>query len=280
MFIPVIEDYKDFKLFLKDFISKNKTLDEKYSHRYFSNRLSWPDSLISDLISGRRSLTIKRCFELANLLNFNDYQTEYLLCLCLSESKNTSIRAFFERTMNTRVRGKFFTFEEKHSSTSEFELIAIYEYLKLRGKLTSAKSIADDLPYLNLSQEEVEETIKTLVNQNFINIDKSTKQIVFNTKNLTMGYKLKDKKDVIMKVFTKSTTNIRSFLSLPIGKNFTVNTGFAGIHMDDYKEVEARFLALRNWLIEIEKKSQHTNNENKVLFQYDINFFPISIAKK
>jgi len=97
MKVPDIETYSDYREFFRDFIDQNKALGPKYSYRYFAKKLGWPISLIHDVISGRKSLSITRCLEFSAFANLDDIKTKHFVFLCIDASVSDTYKATIAR---------------------------------------------------------------------------------------------------------------------------------------------------------------------------------------
>jgi hypothetical protein len=103
MRIPNIYQYKDYRHFFQDFLAENRTLNPKFSQRFFSQKLKWPVSLFSDLIRRRKSMTLSRCLEFCMFAEFNGQQTVYFTFLCINASLDDESKKFIEMTVMPNI---------------------------------------------------------------------------------------------------------------------------------------------------------------------------------
>lgn len=103
MKIPNIYQYKDYRHFFQDFLAENRTLNPKFSQRFFSQKLKWPVSLFSDLISQRKSMTLSRCLEFCMFAEFDGAQTVYFTFLCINATSDDESKKFIEMNVMPNI---------------------------------------------------------------------------------------------------------------------------------------------------------------------------------
>jgi hypothetical protein len=163
-----IQNYQDYKSYFRDFLLENKTFDPKFSHRSFAKRLNWPVSLVNDVISERKSLTLSRCLEFCTFATFSEEQTRYFLFLCLMNHPNERLRNFVERDLlqaevpdshAIRHRGVV-TLNQKFRQEIEQRIIELVERLNEMERESRYLPYENNLKYkfdINIFRESIKE---------------------------------------------------------------------------------------------------------------------------
>jgi hypothetical protein len=99
MDLPEIFNYTKANDFIRDLYNRNKARNPAFSYGFVSSCLSWPPSLIADLIAERRQMTMQRALELGRWLELDDYRLDYLVLLALKEKRGKSISDYIEKKL-------------------------------------------------------------------------------------------------------------------------------------------------------------------------------------
>ncbi|MGE0615763.1 MAG: hypothetical protein AB7P04_08980 [Bacteriovoracia bacterium] len=93
--IPAITEFPSYRPFLSAFYRENKAERSSFSFRYIASRLQWPTSFFSDVVYGKRELSMKRALEFSRWVGFDAVKTDYFIKLVLAESKDPVVREYF-----------------------------------------------------------------------------------------------------------------------------------------------------------------------------------------
>lgn len=273
MIVPEVLEYQEISLFLKDFLQVNKELNTKYSVRFFSNRLRWPTSLFNDVISSRKSLSLKRAIEFSNFLDFDDFKTEYFVMLVLKTNKSKEVSHFFTKYLNLNNDFKLFKSNIPSILFSESKLLAVFDFLEMKKVFIDVESTVSGLSFFKITHDEVESIIDYLQKNQIIKI-KDNKVEILNSPFY---------KDDIgaatdntgMLIHTSYSKNLIEFLESP-KRPFTLNSGYIPLSEENYKVSLNRILALRNLIFDYSKEDLSKDLDKLRLYQIDLNLFPLT----
>lgn len=284
MQIPNISDYIDCQSYFCDFYESSKKQDESVSFRTLGKQLDWPHSYISDLIHGRKTLTISRALEFASFAKLNLVETERLIYMALRWSGDSDVRNFFGERLRYDLNGDSSsevvrrragysdesktTIEELKNDLSASALLKFLGAQKGPIKPEHIGKLFFSFPELSVF-EAVEEKILKLQkngNLNVINLDRN----IIHVEVL--------RPTIFFEITKENLSNMTHFLDnmsriMRHPKTFgNFNEGYVNIPKSDLKNVVEKISILRNYLLELDKKaSREDNNEESLLFQYDLN---------
>ena len=293
MELPNISDYLDCQSYFSDFYENSKKVDETVSFRTLGKQLDWPHSYISDLIHGRKTLTITRALEFAAFAKFSVIDTERLIYMALRSTGDGDVRSYFNERLKFDLNTDSASdMAKRHagyvdeSDTCIEELkgdIAASALMKFLGANPGVKKI-QDIGKLFFSFPELSDA-KILKNK----LDKLEKngnikihhfnEETFEVEVLrfTIFFEI-DKNN--LPVFTNYFENMIRIVNSPKAYgNF--NFGYANILQSDLKNVMEKMSMLRNYILELDKNACSINNvEDSIMFQYDFNIAPIVDIKE
>ncbi len=129
-----IFNYTDYKLFLKDYYAFQKKQNRHFSYRYFAQKTGAAASVMKDIMSGRRNLTLPVMNKYAAAMKLSTRETKYFEVLVrFVNSKNNAEKneAFTEMI---RIRGRSgikFLGEDHYEFFSKWYHSAIRELITL-----------------------------------------------------------------------------------------------------------------------------------------------------
>lgn len=268
---PTILNYSDYKLFLNDIYSYNKSINKSFSHRFISNKVGASSAgWFSNIISGRISLTATHLVRLSKLLNLSMNETEYLELLVKYEQsasieekdicykKISSIKGIDSRIISKES----FDFYNNWYISAIRELLFIYDFRSDFADL--AKTLR---PKIKVS--EAKKAINTLKSLNLVAVNskgflKPTDQII--------------KKDSSFKtVHWANQIKSKGLLAIEAVDNFKkderdLSEVFIPLSDDGFKEASLEIEKLRKRLLAISEKDK---NRNKI-YQCNFQLFPLS----
>ncbi len=131
-----IFNYTDYKLFLKDYYAFQKKLNRHFSYRYFAQKSGVAPSVLKDIISGRRNLTLPVMSKYAAAMKLSNRETKYFETLVqfVNSKNNTEKNEAFTEMIHIRGRsGIKFLGEDHYEFFSKWFHSAIRELVTLPG---------------------------------------------------------------------------------------------------------------------------------------------------
>lgn len=291
MKIPAISNFNSSSNFLKSFYETNKQADKTISYRSISHDLNWPNSYLHDIITGRKNLTITRAFEFAKFAKLSLQEVERLVYLTLIDSGTEEMKHYFldklskelnfapaslEDAVHENIHDAFNeTTEELKGDICASAILKLFIWSK--GKID--KNDISKLLFLfpELADTAIlEDKISKLVKNKNIEIIPTTDENIIEVKILNNSiHFIIDKQNAHLGAnFTDNMSKILRHKKV----SGLFNSGYLIINKKKAKDIRFKINALRNWLLEVETESLNLESENQnesLLFQYDINFAPV-----
>ncbi len=283
---PQIHSYHDVRLFLSDVYSMNNSGPRKLGFRGVARKLKWPVSYLSDVIQGRRKLTVSRAIELSNYLKFDGFETERLLIMTLMQDQRANISDYFSQRMVEafNIETYFQRTEDAAAPApennhlvgeeifSDIALLAIFDLVVWRSGKVAKTEIPDFLySFPELQKAEVlDSKLRKLESAGLIKERPDAQGFDFLDKRLFFH-------------FDKSTAayagqyadNFKRMLISPEAKGW-IGSGFLMLSKSDFNEFRQRYFAFRNWVVSLDARSQAgADHADCILFQFDMNLFSI-----
>lgn len=132
-----IFEYTDYKLFLKDFYIYRKKCNCNFSYRYFGQKTGVAPSVLKDIISGRRNLTIPVMYKYASAMGLSSRGIRYfeVLVRFVNSRKNIEKNEFFTEMIRLRGRlgikflgGEHYKFFSKWHHSAIRELVTLPDF--------------------------------------------------------------------------------------------------------------------------------------------------------
>lgn len=174
-----IFEYTDYKLFLKDFYSAQKKLNSHFSYRYFAQKTNVAPSVLKDIISGRRNLTLPVMQKYAVIMGLNNREKRYfeILVRFVNSKKNSEKNQCFSEMIRLRGNsGIKFLGEEHYEFFSQWFHSAIRELVTLEDFIEDDEWIAKILQP-SITPTQVKKAIDLLLQIGILQRDKSGKLI-------------------------------------------------------------------------------------------------------
>jgi uncharacterized protein (TIGR02147 family) len=128
-----IFEYTDYRFFLKDYYSFNKKNNRGFSYRSFALQAGVAPSLLKDVVSGRRHLTLKIMEKYAGAMQLSAREKEYFRILVefVNAKSNQKKNEVFNRMMHLRRRTNLTFLDEK-----QYEFFSNWYYSAIRELIT------------------------------------------------------------------------------------------------------------------------------------------------
>ncbi len=275
-----IRNYDDYRLFMKDYYETNKQKPH-FSFRYIANKLNWPHSLYHDVINKRKELSMSRAVELAKFLELDTIDTDYFILLILKNSKNEDLKEYSKKKLETNYdsTSRVSPLPDYSKIVYDIKCIAIVEIIEMyKGKIKTEK-IQEELYTLKLTHKEIEEKLNFLQEEKVIFYNREENLWRIGTTNRFLDEPGSRRGMLVHKEYATNLISYIDNLGL-VQKKGTVNSGFFKVHRDDFEEIKKKIFALRNSFEYYEKEAVSRKNYNPketILYQFDLNLFPISL---
>ncbi len=174
-----IFEYTDYKLYLRDYYQLQKKNNRNFSYRYFSMKTGVSPSMLMDIISGRRKLTIPIMKKYADALNLNENERIYFEYMVrFINCRRVKDKNYFFNEM-IRQRGKSviqFMGRDQYEFFSKWYHSVIREIVTLVTFKEDYEWIAKSI-YPKLTPAQVKKSIEFLCEIGLLRRDKSGKLI-------------------------------------------------------------------------------------------------------
>ncbi len=157
-----IEEYNPRRIWLENLLAERIQANPSYSLRSFSNRVGVSPSVLSRVLSGKRSLTFKLALRIADALSFGPEDREHLIKLFSNKKKAETESSKLRKTRDLSV--DFF------NAMSEWHNYGLTQLLYVDGFREDSKWIAKAL---NITELQVKLTIERLLRLEILDRDKS-----------------------------------------------------------------------------------------------------------
>lgn len=279
MIIPELENYDTYQDFFKDFYTLNKNENKIWSYRNLAKKINWPASLLNEIINGKKELSLDRALEFAKSVKLNAIETERIIFLVLSQSKQNNYKEYFADKINLHKHKRTFKnieynikeeehFEIDENIYSDITLLLIMDFLNLNSNKTiTVELICDSFNIKELSEIEViQAKVNHLEKCNLVEITKSNNRIL-SIKPLKKNlYFIVNKSNIhLMKQYMNLTLN-----NLNSSTKGWICSAFVPIPQSKIHEVIKRYEEFRSYILNIDKLKDEQSS-NQLLFQLDLN---------
>ncbi len=162
-----IFEYDDYRKFIKDFYSLNKSLDSKYSYRYLAKAAGYKSpSAFLEVISGKKNLSDEGALKFARALKLNKMELQFFKTLVFfNQATNLEDRSRFAKDISKlRLNKKIVSLSEtQYKLFEQWYYTSIIEMVSLPGFKEDPEWIADHvIPPIQTRQASIalEELIK------------------------------------------------------------------------------------------------------------------------
>jgi len=169
--MPIIYDYVDYRLFLKDFYNEQKSSNKAFSFKYFANKAGFKSkSFIKLVIDGKKNLTEDSINKLNAVLKLNDKAFSYLCDLvAFNQSQSVQHRNFyFDKIMQYNKRNA-----ARKVLVQQYEIYSKWYFNAIR-ELVTILDFKEDYEILGkmlkppISEKKAREAVDLLVKLGFI----------------------------------------------------------------------------------------------------------------
>lgn len=172
-----IFNYTDYKFFLKDYYNYQKKTYRFFSYRYFAQKTGVAASVLKDIISGRRNLSVPVMHHYAAVMKLNNRETKYfeILVKFVNTKDNAEKNEAFIDMIRLRGRsGIKFLGEDHYEFFSKWYHSAIRELITLPDFVEDYELIARRL-HPQITAVQVKKSIEFLLSSGILQRDKNGK---------------------------------------------------------------------------------------------------------
>jgi uncharacterized protein (TIGR02147 family) len=137
---PVVFEYLDYRIFLRDFINFHKKHVRGFTHRTLAQKAGVSAGILSDILSGRQNLTLPVAQRYAKAFELRERERQYLSCLILFNNASTNDEKNSRYAELTKARGRS---SAVFLDTKQYEYFSRWYHAVVR-ELIHGKSVDTD----------------------------------------------------------------------------------------------------------------------------------------
>ncbi|RYZ76249.1 MAG: hypothetical protein EOP04_32290 [Proteobacteria bacterium] len=234
-------------------------------------------SYVSDIISGRRSLTMLRAIQFADAYKLPSTDRERLTWFALAESENEEVKSFFQKKLRLQLEDISALVPSPVEHRIYNAMVAVCAFLKVRRKRMSKDQILAelDLPYLN--DAIVDEVLQEIEFNGYLTYDAEGNLIDSKTKFTFDNLSAVDGRNfVTIEMFKDTTESFLHFINHPKVPS-TYHTGILHLRRDQVMPILLQLTQLRNWMSELSSENDRTAKagNNNELLQFNIQIYSV-----
>lgn len=261
-------EYQDYRLYLKDLINEQKTLNKKYSLIYYSKKIKTSDSYLKQVINNKRGLNLDKAFSLAKALGLSPSEKAYFITLIVeNESSEPDLKRFFKNQLSEYSKSNI-PYTKNQKMTAIFENNLLWEIFSIIG----LENFRNDPLWIQTKLlfksplVEIQKTIEFLLKVNAIEIyDNKLK-----ASNIVVPHKFNPKF-----AYIAALKRAIQFLQLDskINSEYTFESFCLILSNNQFKEIQA---ILEDAKIKIGKIASNKDEKKTLISYLNLNIFPVS----
>jgi uncharacterized protein (TIGR02147 family) len=190
-----IFQYLDYRKYLKDYFAYQKSLNPNFSNRTFARKAGLPlnnTSLVSKIMLGKRNLTQALRFKFSLALDLKGDELRFFeLLVQFNQSKEMQEKNYFYSEISKYAKPKARIMQQlQYRIHEKWYYHVVRAYFGIHQKEKNAYTIARNI-YPNLTPEQVEEAIQTLLELNLI--EKTANGYAVTEPHITSARQTRDK---------------------------------------------------------------------------------------
>lgn len=158
-----IKQFDDYRVFLKSILSRRQRKNSSYSMRAMARDLHMSASNISEVLNGKKNLSLKRASAICDKLSLNSSESSIFVDLVIKEQQGSApLKEIVLERLKLNQANREYTVQDKNifQYISNWYHSAILELIETKDFRNSTEWISDQL---NISQEKVLTTIERLL---------------------------------------------------------------------------------------------------------------------
>lgn len=277
---PSPQLYSNAATFFADFIKINKEENSNFSHRLIASKLKWPVSYISDIIAGRKVLTLPRVLQFSDFYKMNSFDRERLIWFALAESENDEVKSFFHKKLHLSSKDVLKPAIPLKDANLYNTLAAVCAFLILKKHRMSASEIMEQIYLPYLTTEKIAEALSEIDKNHYL-VWNSQGELITNNADFVFDNFSEDDGEpfVNLELHHETAKSFLHFLKHPKSPS-VYQSGIIQLRKGQFMTLALQIISLRNQFIEISQENVVSatakENENYRLMQFDFNFFPVT----
>lgn len=278
MKIPSPLNFSDSQAYFKELYTVNKIHNSTFSYRSFAAKIKWPVSYLSDLVAGRKGLTISRAIEFSDFFKLNSVEREHLVLYAMPPD---SLR---EKRLKHDPNHLLHPNQQLDDLLLTCDILSLYRLLLWkRMKLTASQIHEEFLVFFEPAR--LDQALEKIEELGIFKWDNEGRMLSADSDKLPKfidHYEGREgKKYEGLEWHKAGAMNLISFIEQPKSPS-AYNCSFVAIPRGQFMPIAMKILELRNWIEEVSRDHLATSNEpdkSSQLMQLDLNLFPV-INKK
>lgn len=276
--VPDVNEHKDSCSFFRRFVEVNRNANRKFSTRFLAKRLAWPASYLTDLTSGRKSLTISRAVQFAKVAELDEFSTERLILMAIRDKEDPVAKQYATAALSSRYEETIFADAPVTGAPfSEVETLAVLDLLLWLGEIPEVAAIKKMLPtFASWSDQRLREIVQFVSASGLFEVDEKSGRLRQVHDYLQFDSFLdganRRSRGLIHKQYAENFIRFCDSISPPLD----LNSGFVALTESQFEVLRHKLLILRNWLFKAAQHNQGSGSKGAaLLYQYDFNVFSI-----
>ena len=280
MKLPNIKKFYSSTEYFADLYALNKSSKKTFSHRAFARKVKWPASYLSDIIKGRRKLTIARGLQFAGSIKLSPAETEYLIFLCLSDYDDPNVSEHFKSVLKSRnlPKDRQVSFKNYLSLFDNIRGMYLRELLLWgQGKVPLSRLLSAQIPFPELNEKAVlEETLNFLLNRKLIRQVAPDHYVVVESELFALDDNefTKDNPQPLANHYIHQLEILSRLYKRYTGYGFSFS-GYIDICKERYPEIQNKMFELRDWLISLSQEKKSPQLPENETFQVELHCIPL-----
>lgn len=281
-FIPPV-GFSDAQSYFKNFFVTNKISNSQFSYRLFAKLIGWPPSYLSDLVAGRKNLTVERAFEFANYFKMNNLNKEHMLWLALANTHKNNLDTFLQQKSKVNPNASLYQSEAVLDETLLFDVIWVLQILTWQKKKLTVDELLATFEIPGFTADRLMRALDKIEKENYLEWSNDGRLCGKNDKaHLPTAFDHSDTKGDPryqgIKLHSYSTANFLHYINYPHGPS-TYHTRPVVIPKGQFLTVAMKMIDLRNWMDELSNQHMAQSEDpskDSHLMQLDLNLFPLT----
>lgn len=281
-FLPPI-NFSNAQSYFKDFFVTNKIGHSKFSYRLFAKLIGWPPSYLSDLVAGRKNLTVDRAIEFANYFKMNNINKEHMLWLALANTHKNNQDTFLQQKSKINPNASLYQSESGMDETLWFDVVWVLQILTWKKKKLTVQELVAAFELPGFTVERLQRALDKVEKENYLEWDddgrlRGKNQVTHLPTSFDHSDTKGDRRYQGINLHSYSTANFLHYVNNPHGPS-TYHTRPVAIPRGQFLAVAMKMIDLRNWMDELSNQHLAQSAEpakDSYLMQLDLNLFPLT----
>jgi hypothetical protein len=276
--VPSPELYSNAKDYFTAFVGINKTESSNFSYRFIAKKLKWPLGYLSDVIAGRKTLTLTRALQFGAAYKLRSVEQERLTWFALVESDNAEVKSFFYKKLHLTPHDVLLPPIVIKDPALYNTLAAVTAFLILTGRRQTATEILAQVSLPYLTEKKVAKALSEIEKNRYLVWGAGGELVENNAHFAFDNYDGRNETPFLnLELHKETTESFLSYIKTP-KRPAAYNSGLILVRKDQFMSLALQIISLRNWLVEVSKENIRTATPESAhrLMQFDLNLFPVT----